>query len=77
MSQLAVRLSGFLHRPVIDKTRLPGSFDFEFKTGDEEAGADTTNAIAYSLKQLGLNLAAGEGSVKTLVVDHIERPTEN
>jgi uncharacterized protein (TIGR03435 family) len=29
MSQLAKRLSGYLHRPVLDQAGLTGSFDFK------------------------------------------------
>ena len=77
MAQLAVRLSGMLHKPVIDKTGLPGAFDFQFNTGDEDEGANISDSISYPLRKLGLKLTNGSGPVKTLVVDHIDRPTEN
>jgi bla regulator protein blaR1 len=79
-------------RPVIDKTGITGRFDIrvEFsRAGTEleaiqlkgpstpsETGGPPSIFVAIQ-EQLGLKLESGRGPVETLVIDHIERPTEN
>jgi bla regulator protein BlaR1 len=81
-----------LDRPVIDKTGITGRFDLRVKfsrEGTELAGialkeprpASEPNgppSIFTALQeQLGLRLESGRGPVDMLVIDHIERPSEN
>jgi uncharacterized protein (TIGR03435 family) len=77
MPKLAVRLSEWLERPVTDQTGLSGSFDFEYKPGDVDNNADITGFLLTAMKALGLDLKAGKGSIQTIVIDHIERPSPN
>jgi uncharacterized protein (TIGR03435 family) len=77
MVQLAVRLSRFFERPVLDRTGLQGSFDFEYRTGTEDNDADIPGFLIQSMKEIGLKLSSGKGSVETIVIDHIERPSAN
>ncbi len=87
MSSLAAQLSEVVHRKVIDRTGLDGSFDFELKwtpdedgSGGKEAAApgDAPPPIFTALQeQLGLRLQSGKGPVETLVIDHVEKPSEN
>lgn len=83
VAQLADMLSRQLHRTVIDRTGLTGKYDITLKyTPDSSpASADAADAgpsIFTALQeQLGLKLDASKGPVKTLVIDHIERPSEN
>lgn len=77
MAQLAARLSRFVGRPVVDQTGLEGAFDFEYRTGDDDPNADATATVVTSLKQLGLQLRATEVPMAIIVIDHIERPSEN
>jgi uncharacterized protein (TIGR03435 family) len=77
MAQLTMRLSGFLHRTVLDQTAISGAYDFEFRTGNADADADVTAAIFASMQGIGLRLKAAKGPVETIVVDHVERPSEN
>ena len=77
-----------LPRPVVDETGLSGTFDFSL----EWTQADTSNMavgpnaqgdqpgppIAKALEQqLGLKLESTKGPVELLVIDHVERLTEN
>lgn len=75
-------------RPVIDGTGLSGSFDFSLEwtedmTGDTVVGPNAPGetsgpSIAQALRQqLGLKLVSTKGPVELLVIDHVERPTEN
>ncbi|MGA8086796.1 MAG: TIGR03435 family protein [Terracidiphilus sp.] len=79
MPQLASRISAWLARPVLDETGLPGSYDFEFQTGieDDDPNADVASSIITSLKGLGLNLKTGKGPVESIVIDRVEKPSEN
>jgi uncharacterized protein (TIGR03435 family) len=79
-----------LERPVVDQTGLSGRFDFELKwTPDEsqfsgqgakvrrddpDAPPDLFTAIQ---EQLGLQLKSTKASVDVLVIDRIEKPSEN
>lgn len=79
---LVSMLSGDMDRMVVDRTGLTGRYDFELqfaaeaKTGDaaENAGPSAFTALE---EQLGLKLEPAKAPVEFVVVDHIERPTEN
>jgi uncharacterized protein (TIGR03435 family) len=75
MPLLAQRLSRYLGRPVIDQTGLQGSYDFEYRTGDDDANFDITYAIRSSLQGIGLKLVPSQGSVETIMIDHAEKPS--
>lgn len=84
--QIASRLQLMLRRPVVDKTGLSGYYhiDFAYRYEPLSIAAQATNADAdgaslFSLvqDQLGLKLQAAEGPVRVLVIDRLERPTEN
>ncbi len=84
MEQFARLLEITLDRPVRDLTGMPGLFDFQLEWTPDEAPADPNGDVpAPSLftalqDQLGLRLRAQKVTVRTLVVDHIERaPTAN
>jgi uncharacterized protein (TIGR03435 family) len=70
---------------VVDKTGLPGSYDWSLTwTPDSgnEGGDVAQNANAPSLftalqEQLGLKLERTKGQVEVLVIDHVERPSAN
>jgi uncharacterized protein (TIGR03435 family) len=81
-------LAQFLNRTVIDKTGLTGMFDFhlEFTPDDLTPGitnsSDASDPLGPSIfaamqDQLGLKLEAGKGPVELLVIDHVEKPSEN
>ena len=75
MPQLAARLSGWLHRPVVDQTGLKGAYDFRYETGDNAPDADVADAIQYSLQAIGLKVVAAKGQVEAVVVDSAKRPS--
>ncbi|HLK64127.1 MAG TPA: TIGR03435 family protein [Bryobacteraceae bacterium] len=73
-----------LGRPVIDRTGLAGQFDihFEFRSDlgvplDGSEPQDSPGSIFSAMRELGLKLAAGKAPVDVLVVERINRPTEN
>jgi uncharacterized protein (TIGR03435 family) len=84
---LVGQLTNLVHRTVIDKTALKGRFDFTLKYApdrDAPSGADNGSpqddapSIFTALEeQLGLKLQPDKGPVDTVVIDHVEQPTEN
>ncbi len=77
MPQLAMRLSGYLKRPVMDRTGLNGSYDFKYQYSADDNQRDVQSCIFTSLKGIGLSLKTGKGPVETIVIDHVERAFEN
>jgi len=81
MGDLASALTDEVHRKVIDKTGLTGHADITLKWSDDvaaEAGGPNVISIFTALEdQLGLKLQPSKGSVDTLVIDHVEMPSEN
>ena len=78
-----VNLIGVYDRVVVDKTGLGDErydFDLQWSVGDEETN-DSTDTLPTLFKaieeQLGLKLVPAKGPVRSLVVDHIERPSPN
>jgi uncharacterized protein (TIGR03435 family) len=69
-------LSVMLKEPIVDKTGIPGKYNYflnSAETGDELAGSVFT-AIQ---EQLGLKLEAAKIPFDILVIDSVERPTPN
>jgi len=83
MENLAHQLSVTADRPVIDKTGLTGLFDFHLELARDAADSTPSDGTAglsifTAIKeQLGLELKPDKGPVEVLVVDHVERPSEN
>ena len=86
LDQLASSLSGQLHQKVINATGLTGKYDFTLKwNGHEQFGGadsggdnDSSPSLYTALEeQLGLELKPTHGQVKSVVIDHIEPPSEN
>jgi len=73
-------LSNLAGRIVADKTGLAGNYDIDLKwtPDDQQSELDAGPTLFTALEeQLGLKLVPAEGTVETLVVDHVERPSEN
>jgi uncharacterized protein (TIGR03435 family) len=70
-----------IDRIVVDQTGLTGRYDFELfytRQSAAEPAPDASPDIFDALpEQLGLRLVPIKGPVPVLVIDHIERPSEN
>jgi uncharacterized protein (TIGR03435 family) len=87
MAQLATRLKPYAGRPVIDRTNLAGEFAFELRYGPElppiVTGArvpppsDGESLFTAVREQLGLALKAARAPIDAIVIDGVQRPTEN
>jgi len=84
VAQLAKSLQYTVQRPVLDKTGVEGRFDvlldFDIYTESGRtppAGYDKPTLRKALEEQLGLRLEPGKVSLPMLVVESIQRPTEN
>jgi uncharacterized protein (TIGR03435 family) len=91
LPELARNLSLRLDRTVLDKTGIDGRFDvhLEYARDMENArdmvtgglGGDpalaSVNIFTSVQDHLGLKLSSSKGPVEILVIDHIEKPSEN
>jgi uncharacterized protein (TIGR03435 family) len=82
-SQIAYQLTADLHRTVVDNTGLNKRYlvdlkwvsDTQIESGNDlPIGASVFTAIQ---EQLGMKLVPAKGPVRTLVIDHVERPSDN
>jgi len=70
-------------RPVVDETGLPGLYDFTLTwvhdpTPDDNSVSDNIANFGAALKnQLGLTLKPSHAPIDLLIVDHVEKPSEN
>jgi bla regulator protein BlaR1 len=69
-------------RQIVDTTGLQGRFSFTLKYSNALVGGseDDSNAPELSTalqEQLGLKLVPENGPVEVVVIDHLERPSEN
>jgi bla regulator protein blaR1 len=83
--------SAVLDRPVVDRTNLQGRWDFLLKWTPDESQfggrvpppqdpppADAPPPLFTAIQeQIGLRLEAAKTSVKVIVLDHLEQPSEN
>jgi uncharacterized protein (TIGR03435 family) len=86
MSRLADNLSIYLGRPTTDRTGLIGSYDIDLRWTPDQLAANPDAPIDLARptlftalqEQLGLKLIAEKSvPVDVLVIDKIERPSEN
>ena len=85
MSMLAVVLTEGFDRTVVDKTGLTGRYDIDMPNperiahaaGTDNGQVDPEAERIEMIRSLGLKLQPAKGQVETLIVDHIEKPTEN
>jgi uncharacterized protein (TIGR03435 family) len=91
MATLAGALTILVERPVLDKTALDGNYDFKLEydpstvfsreaalgnppTAGPSPGASIFTALQ---EQLGLRLESRKGPLEILVIDRLEKPSEN
>ena len=83
-------LQGWLDRPVVDQTGIQGRYDFGLnwtpddfqasRLGGVPTPRDSTefpDLFTAIQEQLGLRLESTKGSVDVMVIDRVERPSEN
>ncbi len=79
LAQLLARVPA-VKAPVINRTSLTARFDFDLVYAPDRASpapaGDAPPSLFVALEeQLGLKLESSRGQVRTLIVNHVERPT--
>ena len=80
--------ANIVDRPVIDRTGLTGNYDFKVEFAPEPNNSAQAGAVAQDepggpsfadalKKQLGLKLVLQKMPIDIVVIDHLERPSEN
>jgi uncharacterized protein (TIGR03435 family) len=82
METIASQLSGLLQSPVTDHTGLTGKYDLDVLYLPEgrklEADAPPAPLLVDAVQEsLGLKLEKVKGPVDVLVIDHLEKPSQN
>jgi uncharacterized protein (TIGR03435 family) len=83
MGSLTPLLTNWIGKPVQDKTGLTGRYDFRLQRpalggpSARTAASDPRPSIPSALEDLGLKLDSTRGEVETLVIDHVDQPSEN
>jgi uncharacterized protein (TIGR03435 family) len=84
MTALALALGDFVDRQVLDRTGLVGRYVFTLRLrpdpplpADAAASETTAAAITAVRQQLRLKLESTRAPLDTLVIDSIERPSDN
>jgi hypothetical protein len=81
IERLAQLLSGQLQGPVVDETRIQGTYDIDIaweKDSDPDTPSGTASVFTILRESLGLSLESRKLPVDTIVIEHIERlPTED
>lgn len=78
VAEFARVLQSRLGRVVVDETGIQGAYDFRL-TWIPDTAADTSGPSIFTAlpEQYGLRLESRKGPIETIVIDHIEHPTED
>jgi uncharacterized protein (TIGR03435 family) len=71
------RTTGIGDRIVVDQTGLTGNYDFELTFGRDNAATSEPSVFSALQEQLGLRLEPNKAAVEFLVIDHVEKPSDN
>lgn len=78
MRDLAGLLARQSHRPVEDHTELSGTYDVKLEWDESQAVESSLPSLFGAVEeQLGLKLVPGKGQAEIIVVDRVERPSQN
>ena len=67
-----------IERPVLDRTEIKGFFDITLRSAASAIlDDDGPSLFALVEEQLGLKLVPAKAPVEVLVIDHVEKPSEN
>src|SRR5262249_47429693 len=79
MTYIALMLTLVVKRPVVDRTALAGDFnlDVEFSSLNATAESFAPSIFTALQEQAGLRLETAKVPVDVIVIDHVEKPSEN
>ena len=81
MADLVLNLNFYADRPVVDQTGLAGKYDFVLSWTLDDSRVSEPDAppslFTAAREQLGLKIEAVKGPAEVLVIDRVERPSQN
>jgi uncharacterized protein (TIGR03435 family) len=82
MDTFLIEIGARLGAPVVDRTGLTGTYDLNVLFMPDERKTDPDYVLVPAFPEalqetLGLKLEKGKGPVEVLVIDHMEKPSEN
>lgn len=80
VSTLVDFLQGYTDRPIINKTGLAGVYQFKLRFSPERLGvtrAASGPSIFIAIQELGLKLESNKAPLDVLLIDSVQRPSEN
>jgi uncharacterized protein (TIGR03435 family) len=87
MPNMEIVLTQIMGRTVLDKTGLKGNYDVTLNWAPDDGQPTLLNGVPQEetrpsiftalQEQLGLKLESQKAPVEVLVIDHVERPSEN
>lgn len=81
IKSLAIVLGMQLGKPVVDETKIEGNYDFRLRFADSNPTSVSTPSefasIFEAIHEIGLKLEAKKIPLEVLVIDSVERPSEN
>lgn len=82
MERITAEVSGALLAPAVDRTGLTGTYDLNvlYLPDSQKLRDDAAPAPAFQQAfpdETGIKLVKGKGPVEVLVIDHMEKPSEN
>jgi uncharacterized protein (TIGR03435 family) len=83
MTRLANTLAAILNRTVVNKTAFTGMFDLQLEyapvdiSGCGSAASSDPSIFTALQDKLRLRLESSKGPIEMLVIDNVERPSEN
>jgi bla regulator protein blaR1 len=63
--------------PVVNQTSLKGRYDFTLRWSKDGAESEEPALLTAIQEQLGLRLVPAKAPVEVIVIDHVEKPSEN
>jgi uncharacterized protein (TIGR03435 family) len=82
MDQILTHIVAELHAPVVDNTGLTGTYDLNVRYVSDNAKLRTDAEAGPSFLQAfpdetGIKVEKVKGPVEVIVIDHMEKPSEN
>ncbi len=79
LSAFATSLRSPAGRPVVDRTGIPGNYDFSLSYArDGDTDSSLPSFFTALQEQFGLKLEPAKAPLEIVVIDHVERvPTDN
>jgi len=77
IDSLAGSLEGSSGRPVLNRTGLEGNYDVDLEWAATPDAVDAVSIFTALQEQLGLKLESSRAPLDVLVIERVERPSEN